>query len=180
MRLSARPCPARLPALFAGLTLLFGGCGDTGTAKQVREIAESVVTLQTGTTSELRDRRGSGPFREFDVAPDEMVEVLEAAMKRAGGEDGPPWVKVYASRRYREVVAKEFEERSSTYKDTFRTAAIAIVHPVAGDASRSRVEMHHTRRGPFHGGSVRLQAGLPGWIDAELAERAAGGLKAIP
>lgn len=174
--------PSLRVSLTAGLLLLLvlGGCGETGTAKQVREIAENVVTLQTGTTSELRDRRGQGPFRDFDVAPDEMVEVLEAAMKRAGGGGEAPWVKVYASRRYREIVAKEFEKPSATYKDPFRTAAIAIVHPVPGDASRCRVEMHHTRRGPFHGGSVRWQAGLPGWIDAELVERREGGLKPIP
>ena len=180
MRAPGRPSSARASLLGAGLVLLLGGCGETGTATQAREIAENVLTLQTGTTSELRDRRGTGPFREYEVAPDEMVEVLEGAMKRAGGRGEPPWVKVYASKHYREVVAKEFEKHSATYKDTFRTAAIAIVHPVAGDASRSRVEMHHTRRGPFHGGSVRWQAGLPGWIDAELAERAAGKLKPIP
>ncbi len=162
------------------LALLCVACGDTGTAAQVRELAENVVTLQTGTTSELRDQRGTGPCRGYDVGPDEMVEVLEDAMKRADGKGEPPYVKTFASKRYREVVAKEFEKRRATYKDTFLTAAIAIVHPVAGDPSRCRVEMHDTRRGPFHGGSVKWGRDLPGWIDAELAERAAGTIKPIP
>jgi hypothetical protein len=166
--------------------LPFAGCGETGTAQQVREIAVNVVTLQTGTTSELRDRRGTGPFRDYAVAPDEMVQVLEDAMRRAAGDGKPPWVEVYASKRYREVVAKEFEEPSASYKDPFRTAAIAIVHPVPEDPQRCRVEMHDVRRGPFHGGAVRWREGLPGWIEAELADRAgragraAGRLKRIP
>ena len=167
-----------LPVLVAVGAL--AACGDTGTAKQALEIAENVVTFQTGTTSELRDRRGTGPFREYDVPPDEMLEVLEAAMRRAAGDREAPWVKVYPSKRYGEVVAKEFAERKSSYKDPFRTAAIAIVHPIRDEPARSRVEMHHVRRGPFHGGSVRWQAGLPGWIDAELAARAARQVKPIP
>ena len=63
-----------LPVLVAASAL--AACGDTGTAKQALEIAENVVTFQTGTTSELRDRRDTGPFREYDVSPDEMLEVL--------------------------------------------------------------------------------------------------------
>ena len=181
--------PARLRSLVRSkvrvvvLTLAVfpvAGCGETGTAKQVREIAVNVVTLQTGTTSELRDRRGTGPFHEYAVAPDGMVQVLEDAMRRAAGDGKPPWVEVYASKRYGEVVAKEFDEPSASYEDPFRTAAIAIVHPVPEDPGRCRVEMHDVRRGPFHGGSVRWREGLPGWIEAELADRANGRLKPIP
>ena len=80
----------------------------------------------------------------------------------------------------REVVAKEFEKSTASYKDTFRTAAIGIVHPIRDEPSRCRVELHHTRRGPFHGGSVRWEADLQGWLDAEFAERAQGRLKPIP
>lgn len=171
----------RAAAALAALgSLLSPACSSTDTAKQAREIAVNVVTLQTGTTSELRDLRGTGPFGDYEVPPDEMVALLERAMKRARGADGPPWVKVYPSMRYREVVAKEFEKRTASYEDPFRTAAIAIVHAVPDDPARSRVELHHTRRGPFHGGSVRWQADLPGWIDAELAERAAAKVKPIP
>jgi len=175
------PLPAGLGvlALLPPLVLL-AACSSGKQAEQVKEIAVNVVTLQSGTTSELRDRRDTGPFVEYDVPPDEMLDVLEGAMLRAGGADGPPWVKAYPSRRYGEVVGKEFEKRTATYKDTFRTAAIAIVHPDPEDPARCRVETHHTRRGPFHGGSVRWQAGLPGWIDEELAERAAKKVKPIP
>lgn len=168
--------------LAAVLALGLAACAGTDpkTTKQIKEVAVNVVTLQTGTTSELRDRRGSGPFREYDVPPDEMVDVLEGAMKRARGDGEPPWVKVFPSKNYREVVAKEFEKPSASYKDTFNTAAIAIVHAIPGAPKRCKVEMHHTRRGPFHGGTVNWQAGLPGWIDAELAELAAGKVKPIP
>ena len=168
--------------LAASLALVVVACSGTDpkTTKQIKEVAVNVVTLQTGTTSELRDRRGTGPFREYDVPPDEMVDVLEGAMRRARGDGEPPWVKAFASKRYGEVVAKEFEEASASYKDPFRTAAIAIVHPIPDAPKRCKIETHHTRRGPFHGGSVQWQAGLPGWIDAELAERAAGKVKPIP
>lgn len=150
--LPARPGPL---ALSLALVLSTGaGCTTNDTHEMVGEIAVNVLTLQTGTTSELRDLRGTGPFTTYDVPPEEMLEVLTAAMRRAAGPDGPPYVEVYPSRRYGEVVAKEFAEPGQGYEDAFRSAAIAIVHALADRPGASRVEIHAVQRGPFHHGQV--------------------------
>jgi len=163
-----------------GLSAALAGCASSGDADLYREVATNLVTLQQGTTSELRDMRGTGPFREYDVPPAEMVEVLEKAFERADGRGAPPYVHVYVSRRYGEVLAKEFEGARDTYADPFLSAAIAIVHEVREDEGRCRVETHHLRRGPFHGGSVAWGRDLPGWIEEALAARDARTLKPIP
>jgi hypothetical protein len=163
--------------------LLPGACAGTGAGSEIGEAALNVVTLQQGTTSSLRDMRGRGPFTTYDRSPAAMLEVITEAMEDTAGRRGPPYVEVYASSRYGEVVAKEFEKDKSSYGTVFRSAAIAIIHPVSGDPGRCRVEMHAIQRGPFHGGSVAWMRDLPGLIDAVLErERArdAGGVKPIP
>ena len=60
----------------------------------VKETAETVLTLQSGTVSELRDRRGNGPFTTYDLAPDAMLGVVEALVFPAPGmpeSSRPSW-----------------------------------------------------------------------------------------
>ena len=44
----------------------------------------TIFTLQSGTVSELRDRRGTGPFLTYDVPPAEPLGVVEEAARKAG------------------------------------------------------------------------------------------------
>jgi hypothetical protein len=161
---------ARAWAAFVLLPLALGACADP----LVGEAAGNVLTLQTGTMTELRGRRGQGPFRAYDVPPREMVEVLGEAVRKARGLGGEPvtaiWVKprrgeVYAKERTADLAADDF------YDGPFRTAMIAFVHPVPGRPDASRVEIHAITRGPFHGGAVQWERDMPGWIDEALSER---------
>ena len=155
------------------VTLLLGaGC----VSDRVRESAETVLTLQSGTIAELRERRGRGPFAAYDVAPDEMIGILEAAARKARGLGGLPVTAVFASPARGEVVAKErapADAKNTGYEGAFRTAMVAIVHPVAGRPQASRVEIHALQRGPFHGGQVAWERDMPRWIHEVIAERAA-------
>jgi hypothetical protein len=157
-------------ALAAALALALGGC----VSDAVVESAVTVLTLQGGTVSELRDRRGTGPFRTYDVPPAEMLGVIERAAGKARGLGGKPVTAIFVSERYREVIAKErtAEQASSdAYSDAFRTAVVAMVDPVPGKPGSSRVEIHAMHRGPFHRGSVAWERDLPTWIDEVLGER---------
>lgn len=152
--------------------LLCGGCLSEG----ARDVLGNVATLQTGTMSDLRDCRGSGPFRTYRVPPDEMIDVLVAAAGKARDETGRPIDNIWPSVLRREVVAKERdacdnEERS--YSKPFKSALYAVVHPILDDPGACRVEMHATNRGPLHQGKVNWIRDMPGWIDEVLAEPAA-------
>jgi hypothetical protein len=109
-----------------------------------------------------------------------MIDVLEAAMARADGGREGPFVEVYVSRRYGEVIAKEFAEPGGAYGDYFRTAALAIVHADPACADRSLVELHTTTRGPFHTGRVEWRRDLQSWIDAALKAHREGGERSPP
>ncbi len=160
---------AHLAAALLGCGLLLGCSGTDRSSETIQTTAENVLTLQSGTVSELKERRGSGPFTTYDLSPGAMLEVLERALGRAGSEDEPPYVTVYVSERYGEVLAKEFGEPHKSYADPFRSAALAIVHPLRGEEERCRVEVHQVQRGPFHRGRVRWAA-VPGWIDEAIAD----------
>lgn len=167
----SRSAPALALAL-VGVLLGSAACVD----ERVQETAETVLTLQSGTISELRNRRGSGPFTTYEVPPDEMLEILEAAARRARNDVGEPVQAVFVYEDAREVVAKERsgkDGREAAYDEPFRTAMYAAVFPVTGDPTRCRVEIHAVQRGPFHRGVVQWQRDMPGWIDAALAEREA-------
>jgi len=143
---------------------------------EVKETAKTVLTLQGGTVSELRDRRGSGPFTTYDVAPGEMLGIVERAARRARNKDGEPVRAVFVSAARGEVVAKEREDELASddgYGAPFRTAMLAVVHPVRDRPDQSRVEIHMIQRGPFHRGVVNWTRDMPTWIAAEIAEAAA-------
>ena len=161
----------RRAALGLALTACLGAC-SARTAETVGETAETVLTLQSGTISELRDRRGTGPFTVYDVSPDDMLDVLEKA--RGAGGKAVQAVFVYANAR--EVIAKERaadEADDTAYEGAFRTAMLAAVLPQPGEPGRCRVEIHALDRGPFHKGVVRWTRDMPTWIAEVLAEREA-------
>ena len=145
-------------------------------SKDVRESARDVLTLRSGTVSELRDRRGRGPFRRYELPPAEMLEVLGAAARKARDLAGRPVSAVTVSARYGEVVAKERgpdDPAEGSYQEDWRTAVVATVHAVPGEPGASRVEIHAMRRSPLLDAAVEWEARLPGWIDEVLRERAA-------
>jgi hypothetical protein len=176
----ARPRPATV-ALSLSLSLAVGlvacllslaGC----VSDRVTQVAETVLTLQSGTISELRDRRGSGPYRTYPFTREEMLTIVEAAARKARGAGDEPVRAVFVYERAGEVIAKERsadEADDDAYDGAFRTALYAAVLPVIGDRSQSRVEIHAIDRGPFHKGVVRWARDMPRWIDEVIAERAA-------
>ncbi len=159
------------------LVLLVSSCliaGCAGLDEDVQDAATNVLTLQSGTISELKAKRGSGPFTTYAVPPDEMLTVLRDAASKARGLGDRPVRAIFVSERRSEVIAKEREPDESTdeyYDGVFRTAMVATVHKVIGDPSSSRVEIHATQRGPFHRGAVQWTRDMPKWIDEVIAER---------
>lgn len=150
---------------------LLAGC----VSDDVKETAETVLTLQSGTMSELRDRRGTGPFTTYDLTPDVLLGVVEEAARMARGAGGEPVRAVFVSERRGEVVAKEREGEDAQddgYSAPFRTAMLAVVHRVPGRADQARLEVHMIQRGPFHRGVINWTRDMPGWIQAVLSERA--------
>ncbi len=162
----------RLMSAAAGLILTTACSGLSDTAQ---ETLVNVVTLQRGTISELRTRRGSGPFRTYARSPDVMLEVVHRAAQKARGPDGRPVQAVFMSEERREIIAKERSLEDATddgYAKPFRSAMIAFVHAVPGQPTHARVEVHAMERGPFHGGDVEWERDMPRWIDQALREPA--------
>jgi hypothetical protein len=156
--------------VFLGLVAC-AGAGDLD-AEQVQEVAVGVITLQGGTISELRGRSGEGPFRRYEVSPDEMLDVVSRAARRAEGPNGRPLETVWVRRPSREVVAKEPapDAKGSGYTEPWRSAMVARVQPIAGEPDASRVEIHAMDKGPFHRGRIDWERDMPRWIDEVLAE----------
>lgn len=174
-------------ALGLALVLLGGCAGGSGSvdSETLKEVAGNVLTLQSGTISELRAKRGKGPFLHYDLPPDELLTVVYRAAKKAKGGDGKPLRGVWKRTLSLEVVAKErsleFVE-SDEYDDPWRSAMLAMVHPVPGKPNESRLEMHGASRGPFHKGTIAWTHVMPGWIDQVLREPELlpGGVQRIP
>jgi hypothetical protein len=85
-------------------------------------------------------------------------------------------VAVFAEPRRMEVCAKERDANHATddgYAEAWRSAAIVFVHPVPGDPSSSKLEIHATNRGPFHKGRIAWERELPACLDDAVAHRAA-------
>lgn len=163
--------------------LLLGGCVSERTAEAVRD----VVTLRTGTISELRDRRGRGPFQEHEVPPADMLEVVARACRAMVGLRGRPVTTVEVSRRHGEVTAKEQGldgRRDPAYGDEWVSAVVVVVHPVVGQPGRSRVEWHATRRSVLMVRGVDWEGALAARIEQEVrawqATRAASVQPAAP
>lgn len=157
-------------ALVSGLLLC--GCLSAG----AREVLGNVVTLQQGTLSDLRDCRGTGPFRTYPVPPDQMIDVLVEAAGKGRDETGRPIDNIWPSVLRREVVAKErgaCDNQEVSYSKPFKSAMYAVVHPIPGQPDCCQVEIHATDRGPLHQGRVNWSRDMPGWIEAVLATRAA-------
>jgi len=156
------------------LALCLAGC--SGVSDQVKDSAEHVLTLRQGTMTDLRRRVGTGPYRVYEVAPDEMLGVLEDAARKARGKGGRPVSAVFVSEFRREIVAKERapdEADDDGYSKPFLSAMLANVWAVDGRADASRVEIHAIRSGPFHKGAVAWERDMPRWIDEVLQARRA-------
>ena len=176
------------PALLLGTLLLgillLGAC--SGIDESVRDSAETVLTLRSGTMTDLRRQTGSGPYTRYDVPPDEMLDVLAEAARKARGKGGRPVSAIFVSEFRREVVAKERppdEAGDDGYRAPFLSAMLVNVWPVTGRAGVSRVEIHAIRSGPFHKGSVAWVRDMPRWIEEVLEKRrsvAAAPLQPIP
>ena len=148
--------------------VLVGGCLSAG----ARDVLGNVATLQHGTISDLRDCRGQGPFRTYNVPPDEMVDVLVKAAGKARDETGRPIDNIFPSVLRREVIAKErgdCDNEELSYRKPFKSAMYAAVHAIPGRPSCCEVEIHATDRGPFHQGNVNWIRDMPGWIREVLA-----------
>ena len=159
-----------------GTAVLLAGLLPGCVSKHVRAVAHDVFTLRSGTISALKAQRGTGPFRRYEVAPDELLDLIAEAAGKARDLWGRPVGSVDVSRHYREVVAKERAPDAPAdpgYSEDWRTAVVVTVHPVEGEPGASRVEIHAGRRSPLLGGRNDWQRSLPGWIDEVRRERAA-------
>lgn len=161
-----------LTTLLAAVLLV--ACASDDSTDQIKEVAVNVVTLQSGTMTELRERRNQGPFRRYAEPPDVMLEIVEDAVRRARGKGGRKVEGVWVSKRRLEVIAKERDPEDAhreKYGLPFRSAVLVFVHPILGEPEASSVEIHATQRGPFHKGQVAWQRNLPRWIDDVMRER---------
>ena len=59
--------------LLLALLVCLGGC----LSDAVKDSVETVLTMRSGTMTELRTRRDTGPFRRYEVPSAEMLDVVE-------------------------------------------------------------------------------------------------------
>jgi hypothetical protein len=144
-------------------TALLGACGSL--SEDEREAVENVLRLEFGAVNNARALRGSGPFRDYPVPPEDMLLLAEGALltKTPG---------VFVNRDAREVIAKErigdlaAEDR---YEPRWVSAVIVTVHPVPLEPARSRVEVHSVQKGVFTRGSIAWERDVPPLLDAAVA-----------
>ena len=161
-----------LRALPALLLLAAAGCASssssgTSTGDSVKEIAVNVLTLQTGAVTQIRERRGDGPFRDYAVPPAEMLDLATEVLREKVAA-------VFPNPRAGEVIAKERKGKDAAddwYSPAWVSAAVVIVHPIPADPGRCRVEVHATNRGPFHRGIIDWEREVPPLLDAAVARR---------
>ena len=147
--------------------------GEGATGDAAREAVMNVATMRGGTLSALRDRRGRGPFREYDVSPEVLLRAVERAAGQARGRGGHPVKAIFVSKRRSEVVAKEREPAlasSESYRGPFLSAMLAVVHESRIHPGKARLELHATHSGPFHLGAVNWQRDMPRWIEQALRQ----------
>ncbi len=151
-------------ALAAGVV----GC-SASSAKTLGEVAGTVFTLQSGTVSDLKALRDTGPYRDYDVPPAEMMTLVEGVLRSKV-------VAVFPEPMQQVVVAKERHGKEALddgYAAPFRTAVVVFVHPVVGAPARCRVEVHACQRGPFHRGRIDWEREVPPLVDEAVARRRA-------
>jgi hypothetical protein len=161
-------------AVAAGTAFLAGGC-SSDPDDQVSQVAKDVLTLKTGTVSELKAQRGAGPFREYPVSQDVLFEVVVEVLKSRVAA-------VFPNRKAYEVVAKERHGKDrydDWYSPEWRSAVVVYVHPVLGDDARSKLEIHGMHRGAFHRGCIEWECDLPAQIDAAVAARGSGRVRPL-
>lgn len=148
------------------VALLLAACKG-GVSEDTKKAVENVVTLRTGTVSELHALYGTGPFRDYAVPPGEMVDLATAVLKTFVPA-------VFANERTLTVVAKERKGKDAwvdDYSPEWHSAVIVFVHRVVGNPDACRVEIHATNRGTFHKGSIAWEQVLPGRLDEAVAKR---------
>ena len=151
----------------AALVILAAAACSSSTGDSVKEVATNVLTLQSGAVEQLREKRGTGPFRDYAVPPSEMLDLVTDVLKSKV-------VAVFPNPHAGEVVAKERKGKDAYddwYAPAWVSAVVVIVHPVADDPKRSRVEIHATNRGPFHRGRIAWEAEVPPLLDRAVADR---------
>ena len=157
----------RAPALLALATVAAAAAGCGSMSPDTKETIENVLTLQQGTVTNVRELRGRGPFREYAVPPAEMLDLATRVLKARVPA-------VFPNPRALEVVAKERIGKDAAvddYQPAWVSAVVVIVHPVAEDPGRSRVEVHATQRGPFNRGHIAWEHDVPAALDAMVAAR---------
>jgi hypothetical protein len=148
------------------LLLLLAACKG-GVSEDTKKAAENVLTLRTNAVSELHERYGTGPFRDYAVPPREMLDLVTAALKTFVPA-------VFENERTFSVVAKERSGKDAwvdDYSPEWDSAVIVFVHRVTGRPDACRVEVHSTNRGVFTKGRIPWEQVLPARLDEAVAKR---------
>jgi hypothetical protein len=142
------------------------GC-SAESRKNVKDVAGNLLTLKTGTMSDLEEERGTGPFTDYAVPPEEMVDLVAAVLRTKVRA-------VFPTKGSLSVYAKERTGKDRAiedYSDPWVSGVAVFVHPVAGDPSSCRVEIHATNRGAFTKGCIRWERELPPLLDDAVRHR---------
>jgi hypothetical protein len=155
-------------AVLAAAVAAVAGC--SGMSDDTREAVRNVLTLETGAVADARCRRGTGPFRDYAVPPDEMLALAEGVLLTRTSA-------VVVNLDAREAVGKERPPElagDDSYTARWVSAVVVTVHPVAGFPDRSRVEVHAADKGVFTRGRIDWEREVPPLLDAAVARRATG------
>ena len=135
--------------------------------KTYKDVASNVLALKFGTMSDLEAKRGTGPFRDYAVPPAEMMDLVAAVLKTKVPAVFPTkgCLTVYAKER----VGKD--KAIDDYSPDYVSGVAVVIHPVAGNPSACRVEIHATDRGTFTKGKIDWERELPPLFDEAVAHR---------
>jgi hypothetical protein len=152
----------------AAASALAVGCGSV--SDDTREAIRNVLTLEMGAVADARALRGTGPFRDYEVPPDEMLDIAEGVLLTKTPA-------VAKNLDAREAIGKERPPElagEDAYAARWVSAVVVTVHPVAGQPGRSRVEVHGVHKGVFTRGRIPWEGEVPALLDAAVARRASG------
>lgn len=168
---SRRPWALAL-ALFAAVAAISGCASDSSgssdpssTEALAKDALVNLVTLQTGTITEIDQRRGTGPFKTYPLSVPKMMEVVTAVLKTQVPA-------VFPCPNARKVIAKERKGKdalSDEYDPPFASAVGVYLEPIEPGQTSCRVEIHAIRRGPFHQGHIDWERILPPLLDQAVA-----------